>query len=182
MSIVVRKYATAFVNDPVLPWTNPQFVINAADNQCAFRRVIGQVSILTTSTYGFNIPADAVIIRETIGFKSGKYLFLGHPANTVITFYLRKPPNTWGVDGPQIAAMNCTLTQFRSVNLLGNPLSIADLNNENFTTWIRLESVAAPYTYAWGYADCVYIEVEYTVPAVPRAGLNVQRALPIILE
>jgi len=162
---VVRKYPTEYVNEGA--WANPQYILGEADNQCATKLTTSTSPLkLYCKTFGFNIPADATIIRVTLGAKAQYPVAYPH---SLLLMYFKLGSYLWGWAPSSISSLNCALTFWQTDNIdLGViPITVADLNNETFQVWLQISSDDGVNS-AIAFGDAVYLEVEYTVPALAR--------------
>jgi hypothetical protein len=174
---IVRCYPSALGTNN--GWSLPARAEKKEDDSCTYLSVaLSGTYDLFLNTYKdnggignpFNIPAGATITRETIGIKGGRDTFLGISSLTFyIKYLLSGINNTVGVSAPEFGySFDCSETTF-SGHELDIPsylwLTIAELNNEQFTTWIEAVFANAGGGGLLAQCDAVYIEVEYTVPS-----------------
>jgi len=163
----VTKYPTAYTNPD--SWSDPAYALGVADGYCTEKGIVGSASkYLYLSGYGFTIPANAVLDNVFIDHKG--MINTNPPSGQVLTFVFKDDafqecPDT---QSDVVFGGGCDQTAYKGevdiLPLLVDPLSVADLNNETFTTYLH----AAGALPVGQYFDCdaAYIRVVYHVPTV----------------
>ena len=162
---VVRKYPTAYTDG--VGWTNPENVCNAGepDATCAyFAHVEVCDHTIVVSGFGFAIPAGSTINSVKIGMQAE----LTNKLNLAAQLYLLVVWNRLGLSSRADANVSqqygCAYCS-ESYTLAPLTITLADLNDENFSAVIHGTST---YNNGWTwrvYCDTVWIEVDYTEPA-----------------
>ena len=156
---VVRKYPTAYTNTD--SWTNPAYLLGASDALCGSKSGVAyNTYICYLKTYGFAIPVGSTINSVKIGFKSAyehALVFLG--------FRIRAAGGGTGIDSVAVGVCADATWAELDVSFLG--FTVAELNNETFTSWVQ---VYVELDGVFGFVDCAYVEVDYTLPAVGIAS------------
>lgn len=184
--VEVTKYPTVATPDVSADWSNPSYAIGAPDGNCALAKK--KQSKCYLSSFGFNIPSNAVIDEIYIVYKMVGYYY-GAAKGDYATAALHKGYITCSVDKTCLTLIQycyCADTVEAdsqdwqpTFTLGGIPFTVDDLNNENFDLSIYDVALENGLERAW--FDAVGIKVEYHVPVVAKAGLNIPQLLPIIL-
>ena len=178
--VSVTKYPTANTNPD--SWTNPQNVYDGVEDgtTCASKNFVAQgTKYLYLSDYGFDIPAGAVLDNVFIDHKG--IIDCSITAAQVLIFVFRFNFQDI-IDGQSdvLYGGSCANTAYKGeVDILpllrGSVLTVADLNDETFTTYLQATAtIASVHRF---YCDAAYIRVVYhvqggTVAMVKRQGVG----------
>jgi hypothetical protein len=180
---VIRKYPTAVISNPGT-WLNTTNMLGESEaTPLCGRKVTAETSYQKCylGTYGFAIPADAIISRITFGVKGFKHV-LYNPSHCYILLSVVHPGYEWQKSVTSVLDA-CSDSVWETADIIPpSYLTIDDLNTENFQTYVGIQTDNATYS-VYGWIDAIYIEVEYTVPAVgvPVGGVVQQAKLHDII-
>jgi len=182
---VVRKYPTNSGANPD-GWDDPNNALGAADAACTEKRIVGTASkYLYLSGYGFSIPAGATLNHVYVNHKGViNCAIIGAQVLHFSFIYNSQYGNS--VDSDVVMGAGCDQTAYKTqYDILpdfaaaGNPITVAVLNAETFTT--RLQATGALAVYQAFDVDSAYIEVDYTEAALPKAGGSLGSPLALFL-
>ena len=170
---VVRKHPTNSGTNPDA-WDDPNNALGAADSLCTEKRINGTASkYLYLSGYGFAIPVGSTLNHVYVNHKG--VINCAIVSSQVLHFsFIFNSQYGNSIDSSVVMGAGCTETAYKTqYDILpdfaaaGNPITVATLNAESFTT--RLQATGALAVYQAFDVDAVYIEVDYTEPPPPTA-------------
>jgi len=157
--VVVRKYPTAYTNTD--SWVDPANLLGASDGNCGSKSgAVWQTYLCYLKTYGFAIPVGSTINSVKIGFKSAY-----EHVTVFLSFGYRGAGGSTSIYSTAAGVCVDVTVYEEDISFLG--ITVAELNNETFTSWV---SVYVELAGVSGFVDCAYIEVDYTEPAVGIAS------------
>jgi len=163
------RYPTAYAEEVVGTWVNPQYAVGEHDGSCAICKYAPTQGVdrerLFLSGFGFNIPANATLEHLTIGLHGVGYIsdnIVGVAIKKVIMF-------GWSTSVCPVVICTCNRATDHEYpyNILDDEVyTPEDLNTENFTFWN--DGLGKVETYA-GLVDWSWIRVIYRVVVpIPR--------------
>jgi hypothetical protein len=167
MTVETKNPSVVGINEG---WTNPSDVLGSANNICAYYS--GWVEVYTVKlyahTYGFNIPANAIINSLKFGVKIATSQVWFTSIFTYGEIKNTRTNITWGTDEVINNPSSCSASVWKETPELASYFTVDDLNNENFTTCVIARNALAEW-FGDHYCDAMRIVVDYSVPvAVPK--------------
>ena len=171
---VVRKYPTNSGTNPD-SWDDPNNALGAADDLCTEKRINGTASkYLYLSGYGFAIPSGSTLNHVYVNHKGViNCAIIG--AQVLHFSFIFNSQYGNSIDSSVVMGAGCAETAYKTqYDILpdfaaaGNPITVAALNAESFTT--RLQATGALAVYQAFDVDAAYIEVDYTAPVVAKGA------------
>lgn len=162
--VTVRKYATDTGENE--GWSNPANSNGAPDGLCSGRVLAAPgTAKLYKKTYGFSIPAGSLITAVYVG---GYYRTNGTPNVHLTEVCIVKGSTYWCSSADVAGDFFCSdCIEFKSLNcqsIMG--FTVDELNNEEFETFAEAEYGGMGSGLSIHYLDAIYVEVEYSIPAV----------------
>lgn len=169
----IKKYAGA-VDDVGAAWGDEANTTGVDDGSCGYVAGCGEANRLEMSSYGFNIPAGSTIDNVYVGFHVVGSSVWGYRSTMVLKFMKTHNGSTaynHSKDGYIVVKTCADCENSESIDIqpvftgAGQPITVDDLNNENFEIWIWHGAIS----YCLGlefFLDATWIRVVYTEPVV----------------